>query len=135
MVFLMICSNIFLHEIWNKLVPEFTKTIGIPLQGCPRGRQNHSKRGPGKVQIGPRGALQRFQKTGRQKDIFPREKIKQIGPIWGPKSNHCDIYNYIFQHVSASLFIFNETINGFMIDFNIIFVFDLDVIGYTVETS
>ena len=65
-------------------MPEFTKTIGIPLQGGPEGGQNRSKGGRGEVQIGPRGALQRFQKTGRQTNDFPHEKIKQIGTKWGP---------------------------------------------------
>ena len=86
LIFSMIFQNIFLHEIWNKLVPEFTKAIGIPLQGRPGGRQNRSKGGPGEVQIGPRGALQRFQKTGHQTNTLPHEKIQLILTKWGPKS-------------------------------------------------
>ena len=54
--------------------------------GCPGGGQNRSKGGPGEVQIGPRGALQRFQKTGRQKNTLPDQKIHLIWTKWGPKS-------------------------------------------------
>ena len=72
-------TNLFLNS---------QQKLGMPLQGCPGGGQNRCKGGPGEVQIGPRGALQRFQKTGRQKNILPREKIQQIGTKWGPKSKH-----------------------------------------------
>ena len=64
-------------------------------QGCPWGGQNRSKGDSWEVQIGPKGALQRFQKPGPQKNALTDEKIKQIDATWDPKSIDFCFSNYI----------------------------------------
>ena len=50
-----------------------------------RNQEHRIKSAPGEANIGPRGAPQRFQKPGHQKDTLEYERGKQMTPKWEPQ--------------------------------------------------
>ena len=57
-----------------------------------RSQENRIKGAPGEAKIGPRGALQRFRKLGRQKDTLEQERGKQTDPNWEPQFEHFEYF-------------------------------------------